>query len=572
MKFSIWAPKASTVDLCLADGRRHMTRAGRDTWEATVTDPAPEGGLRYRYSINGGTPLPDPFSRWQPEGVHGDSWAGAVPAAREERPRFRPVGLSSAVIYEMHIGTFTPDGTYIAAREKLPLLSELGVTHVEVMPLATFPGRHGWGYDGTYLFAPHPAYGTPAELMQFIDACHDHGMGVLLDVVYNHLGPDGNYLPAYGPCFAATGKTLWGERLNFDEAGSDGMRQLVLENATMWLRDYGFDGLRLDAVHAIGDTRALPILEELSLHIRELGKKLGRDFILIAESERNDPRLVRPPSAGGGGFDAMWADDFHHAVHRYLTGEHEGYYADFEGLAHIARALREGYVYQGQYAPSRQRGHGRPPDGISPAQLVLCTQNHDQVGNRARGERLSQLLPVLQLKAAAALLLLAPNVPLLFQGEEWGASSPFQYFTDHSDPELARAVSAGRQREFPTTDSVPDPQDPTTFRNSQLRWNERSQVPYANILAWYQCLIGLRQGLRSAPCAVEFNEDAQWLTLQRGNLLAVFNFSGGPQRIPFPTGDWRLTLASLDARPMNCESIPPLATVIFSAPAHTTSG
>jgi maltooligosyltrehalose trehalohydrolase len=495
-----------------------------------------------------------------------------VPAAREERSRFRPVGLPSAVIYEMHVGTFTPEGTYVAAREKLPLLSELGVTHVEMMPLATFPGRHGWGYDGAYPFAPHPAYGTPAELMRFVDACHDHGMGVLLDVVYNHFGPDGNYLPAYGPCFATAGKTLWGERLNFDEAGSDGMRQLVLENATMWLRDYGFDGLRLDAVHAICDTRALPILEELSRHVRELGKKLGRDFLLIAESERNDPRLVRPPAAGGDGCDAMWADDFHHAVHRYLTGEHEGYYADFEGLADIARALREGYVYQGQYAPSRQRGHGRPPEGIAPAQLVLCTQNHDQVGNRARGERLSQLLPVLQLKAAAALLLLAPNVPLLFQGEEWGASSPFQYFTDHADPELARAVSAGRQREFPSSDAVPDPQYPTTFRNSQLRWNERSQAPHANILAWYQCLIGLRQGLGGAPCAVEFKEDAQWLTLQRGNLLAVFNFSGGPQKIPFPRGDWHLTLASLDARPMNRDSIPPLATVIFSAPAHTTSG
>lgn len=542
MKFSLWAPYAKSVELCLGSDRRPLQPgATRDWWEAEVID-VPAEGIRYRYSIDGGPPLPDPMSLWQPDGVHGDSWAGPLPPPPP--PLAIPCPLANAVLYEIHIGTFTPEGTYRAARSRLPHLVTLGVTHVELMPLATFPGHHGWGYDGTYWFAPHPDYGTPAELAGLVADCHEQGLAVLLDVVYNHFGPDGNYLPHFGPWASAGGRTLWGEALNFDGPGSDGMRQLVLANATHWLRDYGFDGLRLDAVHAISDQSATHLLEELATHVRGLEKILDRPLLLIAESNLNDPRLVRAVPAGGYGLDAFWADDFHHAVHRYLTGENHGYYADFSGLADIARALREGYVYQGQYAVSRDRRHGRAPGGVTPDQLVFCLQNHDQVGNRAGGERLSHLLPPEKLKLAAALLLLAPQVPLLFQGEEWGACTPFLYFTDHVDLTLQRAVSAGRQREFPDQPVVADPQDPATFRRSALNWTEPTQPIHAGILAWYRQLIALRRHLTTTRGDVSCDEAAQWLILERGDLLAAFNFADHAQAIPLPEGDWTMEFSS----------------------------
>jgi maltooligosyltrehalose trehalohydrolase len=551
MKFSVWAPFAKTVDLRVGEKNHPMHRIPHGTWEIEM--PLPPGEIRYRYSIDGGPPLPDPRSPWQPEGVHGDShWMDPSFFDNAKARKFRPKPLRDAVIYELHVGTFTPAGTYRAAQAKLPHLAELGVTHIEIMPLATFPGGRGWGYDGVYLYAPFPSYGTPQELAQFVGACHDHGLAVLLDVVYNHFGPDGSHAGKFGPYFTDRWKTVWGEAMNFDGPQSDEVRRFVIDNAVMWLRDYGFDGLRLDAVHAIFCSGAVHILEELAQRVESLGRELQRDFVVIAENDTNDPRLVRARERGGYGLSAHWCDDFHHAIHAFCTGEKDGYYADFQGgLADVATVLRQGYLYQGQFSQFRQRRHGRPSAGVAPQQLIVCSQNHDQIGNRALGERLSMLRPLPQLKAVAALTLLSPFVPLLFQGEEWGAQTPFLYFTDHQDPALASAVVAGRRREFAEfgwKQEIPNPQDVSTFRRSQLEWRELQQPAQADLLGWYKRLISLRQKVQATSpqpaTEVSFDEKAGWLTLRRGEVLAVFTFAAGITNIPLPTGRWRIELAS----------------------------
>ena len=551
MIFSVWAPSARTVELVTeADGKSERTTMYEEEggwWRAQAEAGAARDG--YRYAIDGRGPFPDPRSRWQPEGVHGAS--RRIESAAGRGRRFSPKPMREAVIYEMHVGTFTPAGTYRAAEERLQYLVELGVTHLELMPLATFPGGRGWGYDGVDLYAPLPAYGTPDELIHFIDECHGRGLAVLLDVVYNHLGPDGNYLGCYGPYFTDRVRTPWGEAVNYDGAGSDEVRRFVIDNALMWLRDYGFDGLRLDAVHAIYSFESIHILEELAGAVRRLGEELQRSFVLIAESDMNDPRLVHPVSRGGYGLDAHWSDDFHHALHRYVSGESAGYYADFNGLADVAKALREAYVYQGQYSRFRRRRHGRPPAGVAADQLIVCAQNHDQIGNRARGERLSMLLDVPRLKAVAALTILSPFVPMLFQGEEWGAGTPFLYFTDHQDPKLAHAVSEGRVREFASfgwAEEVPDPQAAETFERSKLDWSEMTRPRHAELLDWYRRLIALRAsrslGRGRAKPKVRFDEKAQWLRFEHAGLAALFNFGDAPCRIPLPAGSWIPALAS----------------------------
>jgi maltooligosyltrehalose trehalohydrolase len=559
--FTVWAPHARTLDLILGERRVALAPLAGGYWQADLAADTRQG---YRYSIDGAAPVPDPRSRWQPDGVHGashvveaESLAAAAPLKGPQAHReFRAVPLTRAIIYELHIGTFTPRGTYAAAQGKLAHLVELGVTHLELMPLATFPGRRGWGYDGVDLFAPFPAYGTPSELAAFVRACHDAGLAVLLDVVYNHLGPDGNYLAQYGPYFTDRYKTGWGAAINYDGPQSDEVRRFVIDNALMWLEDYGFDGLRLDAVHAIFSFEALHVLEELSIAVKTLGAALGRPFVLIAESDLNDPRLVHGASRGGYGLDAHWADDFHHAIHRYFTGETEGYYADFHGLADIATALRDGYVYQGKYSVHRGRRHGRPPVGVAPHQLVVSAQNHDQVGNRAQGERLSMMLGLPQLKAIAALTVLAPFVPLLFQGEEWGAATPFLYFTDHEDPELGRLVAEGRSREFSAfrwQGAVPNPQEADTFARSKLDWSELSDARHAELLRWYQEIIRLRRDkavmplespAQSGKAVTAFDAEAGWLTFVHNGVLAVFNLTERAQSVPRPSGDWKLVLRS----------------------------
>jgi maltooligosyltrehalose trehalohydrolase len=487
--------------------------------------------------------LPDPRSPWQPEGVHG-------PSRHVDHRRFawtdqhwqaRP--LAASVLYELHIGTFTPEGTFDAAIERLEHLVHLGVTHIEIMPVAEFLGDRGWGYDGVALFAPHHAYGGPDGLKRLVNACHAKGLGVILDVVYNHLGPIGNYLARFGPYFTDRHSTPWGAALNFDGPDCEEVRRHFCDNALMWLRDYHIDGLRLDAVHAIVDTSATPFLEQLATEIDELKAHTGRHLVLIAESDLNDPRVVRPWELGGFGIDAQWSDDIHHALHTVLTGEREGYYADFGNLADLATAMTRPFVYAGQHSTFRRRRHGRPPLNLSASRFVAYLQNHDQLGNRARGERVCHLVSRDRAKIGAALVLLAPYVPLLFQGEEWGAAAPFQYFVDfHTESALADAVREGRRREFaalgwPTVD-FPDPTDPATFERSKLDWSELDRSAHRELFDWHRQLIQLRRQVwafttgRLDYTTAACDEAQEWLRIERGSITIVCNFAREPRVVP----------------------------------------
>ena len=567
MEMTVWAPFAKTVELVVTGMSIPLQKADDGWWRADADESLIATG--YQYSLDGAPPVPDPRSRWQPEGVHGKSFfIDLEQLIAQVRPGFRQRDLKEAIMYELHVGTFTSEGTYAAAEAKLSFLVDLGVTHIELLPIATFPGEHGWGYDGVYWYAPLPAYGSPAALVHFINECHERGLAVLLDVVYNHVGPDGNYFHEFGPYLTDRIKTPWGDALNFDGRHSNEVRRFVIDNATMWLRDYGFDGLRLDAVHTIYSFEAVHILEELADAVRRLGEQTGRKLVLIAESDLNDPKLVYPGERGGYGLDAQWSDDFHHALHGYFTGEAKAVLADFRGLADLATALREGYVYQGQYSAFRVRNHGRPPRGIVPSQLIVCAQNHDQIGNRAKGERLSMLLPTPQLKAIAALVILGPFVPLLFQGEEWGATTPFLYFTDHKDPELIKMVHEGRRKDFASfwQDEVPDPQASDTFQRSQLDWAQLDSPVHQNMLEWYRSLIKIR---RAGNCAgdsfprVAFDERARWLTFTRGNEWVVLNLAPQPQRIAHPQG-LSLLLSSHPGVPDPRSELAPFETRVFS--------
>ncbi len=560
--YRVWAPDAKAVEVEVGDPghaeRMPMAATSGGWWEADAPDVCP--GTDYRFVLDGGDPLPDPRSPWQPQGVFGPSRTvdhGAFPWHDRE---WQAPPLSAAVIYEMHIGTFTPDGTFASAIDRLDHLRALGITHLELMPVSDFPGKHGWGYDGVDLYAPHSAYGGPDGLKRLVDACHAKGLAVLLDVVYNHLGPSGNFLARFGPYFTDRLQMPWGPAMNLDGPESDEVRRFLCDNARMWLRDYHFDGLRLDAIHAIVDTSAVHFLEQLADEVDELSAETGRHLVLIAESDLNDPRIVRSREAGGYGVDAQWSDDFHHALHAVLTGERNGYYADFGTLGDVAYALRHAYVYDGRYSAYRKRRHGRPIAGLSGWRFLGYLQNHDQIGNRARGERSSALMPAERLKVAAALVCLSPFVPMLFQGEEWGASSPFQYFTDHQDVELARAVSKGRRNEFAAfgwdSAQVPDPQDVATFERSRLDWSELDREPHASLFEWYRQLIQLRKAVpalntgRLDQVQADYDEGARWLALRRGSVCAACNLSASAQRIPLPHGArWTMLLASkADAR------------------------
>ena len=514
------------------------------TFSADVDGVGP--GDDYAFSLDGGPARPDPRSPWQPSGVHGPSRLVDHGAFAWTDDGWAPLPLADAVVYELHVGTFSPEGTFDGAVACLGHLVDLGVTAVEVMPVAEFPGRRGWGYDGVDLYAPHSAYGGPEGLKRLVDACHGNGLAVILDVVYNHLGPDGNYLREFGPYFTDRYATPWGEAVNFDGPDSDPVRAFVVDNACMWVRDYHVDGLRLDAVHAIFDTSATPIVEEIAATLHALAATVGRPVYVVAESDLNDPRVVRAPEVGGYGCDAQWSDDFHHALHAVLTGERDGYYADFGSLGQLAKALRQAWVYDGCHSRHRRRRHGRPPNGLSGTSFFGYLQNHDQVGNRAAGDRSGALMGTGRLKIAAALVLCSPFVPLLFQGEEWGASTPFQYFTDHGDAELGRAVSEGRRREFAAfgwnPDDVPDPQDPATFERSKLDWDERRRSPHAGLLDWHRDLIALRREVPAlagggiGAVEVRYDEDARWLVLERGPLSVACNLADREQAVPVAVG------------------------------------
>lgn len=538
MRPRVWAPLAQRMEL-ERDGRRESMRAqARGWWQAESEVPH---GADYAFCPDGGPARPDPRSLCQPHGVHAASRSFDTARFSWSDAGFRPPGWRSAVVYELHIGTFTRGGTFEAAIAKLHHLTALGITHVEIMPVAAFPGARGWGYDGVALFAAHQAYGGPEGLQRLVDACHARGLAVILDVVYNHLGPSGNYLSDFAPYFTARYRTPWGEAVNFDGPYSDGVRAFFIDNARSWLRDFHCDGLRLDAVHAIADTAAQPFLEDLAQAVHTLAAECGRELVLIAESDTNDPRLSAPREAGGVGLTAQWDEDFHHALHAAVSGERGGYYSDFGSLEALAATLRRGFYLDGRYSRFRKCRHGRPFTATDASRLVVYAQNHDQTGNRAQGERLSQLVSPGLLRVAAALTLLGPGVPLLFQGEEWGATAPFLYFTDHAEPELAQAIRRGRPA------GSPDPQAVRTFARCRLRWDEQD----AELLAWYRALIRLRRATVLAAhdldqVRVRFNERAHWLVLARGPWRIACNFAAGAQSIPLGTSacGWRLQLAS----------------------------
>ncbi len=539
--FHVWAPNAKTVEVEVGGKRYGMTADGHGRWFAELS--LAETAADYAFVLDGGEPLPDPCSPWQPRGIYGPSRLVDHKSFKWSDRHWQAGPLSAAVLYELHVGTFTAQGTFSAVIEKLDHLVGLGITHIELMPVAEFSGSRGWGYDGADLYAPHRSYGAPDDLKRLIDACHNHGLALILDVVYNHLGPAGNNLGRFGPYFTDRYATPWGQAINFDGPDSDQTRRFFCDNALMWLRDYHFDGLRLDAVHAIIDASATHFLEQLAREVAELEAQSGRHLILIAESDLNDPRVVWPREIGGFGIHAQWSDDFHHALHSVLTGERDGYYADFGSFADLAKALEHVFVYDGRYSAFRRRRHGRPPSGLAGHAFLGYLQNHDQIGNRAKGERSAQLMDVGHLKIAAALIMTAPFIPMLFQGEEWGASSPFLYFTDHQDAELGRAVTEGRRREFAAFSAhgadVPDPQARETFERSKLVWNERNHKPHSELLDWHSRLIGLRHKLpalsdgRLDRVRVSFDESARWLVVTRDDsVAAVCNLAAAAQTVP----------------------------------------
>ncbi|WP_405823443.1 malto-oligosyltrehalose trehalohydrolase [Streptomyces sp. NBC_01390] len=549
MHFEVWAPQASRVTLHCDSATRALERDPERTgWWSAEAEAG--DGSRYGFAVDDGPVLPDPRSRRQPDGP--DGLSAVVDHGRHTwRTEWAGRALPGAVLYELHVGTYTPEGTLDSAAERLGHLVELGVTHVELMPLCPFPGRHGWGYEGVSLWAVHEPYGGPEALKRFVDRAHELGLGVVLDVVHNHLGPSGNYLPAFGPYFTDTHQTPWGSAVNLDAPGSDEVRAYLLGSALAWLRDYRIDGLRLDAVHALRDTRACQFLEELSTAVDALTADLGRPLFLIAESDLNDPRIVTPRAGGGLGLHAQWSDDFHHALHTALTGEAQGYYEDFARAPFeaLAKTLTGGYFHDGTYSTFRGRLHGRPLDrtGVAAHRLLGYTQTHDQVGNRAQGDRLSAALSPGLLACAAALMLTGPFTPMLFMGEEWAAGTPWQFFTDHTDAELAEAVRRGRRREFTAhgwaEEDVPDPQDPATRDRSCLDWSEPGREPHARVLSWYRDLIALRHAQPDltdpdlSDIKVAYDEEARWLAFRRGDVRVVANLA--PKSAAIPLGPRR---------------------------------
>ena len=558
--FRVWAPACRTVDV-IVDGRRPlaMTRQPDGTFE--VTTPGLAAGARYQYRLDGDRHRPDPASRYQPDGVHGPSVAVDPGSFTWTDEGFRGRKLADYVLYELHVGTFTRTGTFEAAIPHLPQLVELGVTAVELMPVAEFPGSRNWGYDGVHLFAPQSTYGGPRGLRRLVDACHAHGLSVVLDVVYNHLGPEGNYLGDFGPYFTDRYQTPWGGAIDFDGPESAGVRRHFIENARAWVRDFHIDGLRLDAIHSIFDASPRHILSELAEAARQEARSLDRPLHIMAESHDNDRRVVLPEKEGGLGLDGVWSDDFHHALHVRLTRERGGYYCDFTDPSRLPRALAEGFAFQGEPSEYFGRKRGTPSRDLPGERFVICVQNHDQVGNRAHGDRLSAVVSFEAVKLAAALLLAAPAIPLLFMGEEYGETAPFQFFTSFIDRELAEAVRTGRAAEFKRfawEGSVPDPGDPATFVRSRLSHQLANAPRHRELLQYYRQWLELR---RSHPAlgargkersGAELDAAGAVLTVLREaasgpGVRLVANLTADVQPFKPPAG-WRVLLDSDETR------------------------
>ncbi|HWZ51579.1 MAG TPA: malto-oligosyltrehalose trehalohydrolase [Granulicella sp.] len=545
-EFELWAPRPRRVAVQVGDTIHPMTGPDqRGWWRAQIESANP--GDDYGFLLDDDPkPYPDPRSQRQPYGVHGLSQIYDQTVFTWTDSRWQGPPLSGAVLYEMHVGTFTPEGTFDSAIARLDYLADLGITHIEIMPVAAYAGDRGWGYDGVALFAVTENYGGPDALKRFVDACHAKGLAVVLDVVYNHFGPVGNYTAKFAPYLTARHCTPWGDAINFDDAGSDEVRRFFSDNALMWMCDFHIDGLRLDAVHEFFDRSAVHFMEQLSAEVEVASATQNREMVLIAESDLNDPRIVRPREAGGYGMDAQWSDDFHHALFTLLHQEEggKGYYDDFGSFEKLVKALTQVFVYDGEYSKYRSRTHGRPVACLSAHHFIGFIQNHDQVGNRATGDRLEHIIGIDRAKVAIGIVLTAPFLPMLFQGEEYAASTPFQYFADHDDPEMAKAVSAGRKQEFAAfgwdENLIPDPEAPATFTRSKLNWEEVHQDRHGEMLDWVRKMIHLRR------CSNSLNDgelhhtkvrcDAKkcWLTMERGHVLVLANLGSDPVELEVP--------------------------------------
>lgn len=552
VRWRVWAPKASKVDLVLGKGERcrhyPMQREERGFFHHALHDVLE--GQRYAYRLDGGPERPDPCSLWQPEGVHRHSavlWPERLPWSHQG---WKGIPREDLVFYELHVGTFTPEGTFQAAIPRLESLRQFGVTAIQLMPVAQFPGTRNWGYDGVHPYAPQNSYGGPLGLQQLVDACHAAGLAIFLDVVYNHLGPEGNYLNEFGPYFTDRYRTPWGSAFNYDRAGSDIVRDFVLDNVLMWLEEYHVDGLRLDAIHAICDSSARPLLQAIKDVANDVSARTARTVHIIAESDLNDPRILLQVERGGCGLDGQWSDDFHHAVHTHLTGERQGYYVDYGEVQDLPRVLEQPFLYAGKYSPHRDRKYGAPATGLSGAQFVVALQNHDQIGNRARGDRLTTLLSPSALRLAASLLMFSPYLPLLFMGEEYGEDRPFQFFCSFEDTQLIENVRNGRRREFATfgwRGEIPDPQAESTFNHCVLSWAwpEASRQAamrklYGDLLTARRSWPVLRDFTHRSACLLPDPERGPILQLIRGGMttksgtttLLLFNLTGETQRLP----------------------------------------
>ncbi len=559
-EFIVWAPFCQSMEAILVSPSSREIRMEKDDkgyWRARVEDVEP--GAFYYFRIQDGRERPDPASNYQPKGVHGPSGIVDHASFPWDDADWKGIALEEMIIYELHVGTFTPKGDFDSVIYRIPDLKELGINTIGLMPVAQFPGKRNWGYDGAYPFAVQNSYGGPDELKKLVNACHQQGMAVVLDVVYNHLGPEGNYFREYGPYFTRKYKTPWGEAVNFDDEYSDEVRNYFIENTLFWFEQYHVDALRLDSVHAIFDMSAQPFLKELAGKTDEFSAEKKRQFLLIAESNLNDTRILRPREEHGYGLAAQWSDDFHHSVHTLLTAENDGYYADFGKVSHLVKALKKGFVYDGQYSIYRQRRHGNSSADRPGRQFVVSIQTHDQVGNRMLGERLTQLVSFEALKLAAGIMLLSPYVPMLFMGEEYGEEAPFLYFVNHGDPGLVEAVRKGRKEEFQSfrwQGEPPDPQSIETFKGSKLNWEKREEGKGRVLLDLYRELLHLRREipvlsrLNKNDMQISGDEESKFVLMHRreadSEILAFFNFNQREvkKQQSIPGGRWEKILDS----------------------------
>jgi maltooligosyltrehalose trehalohydrolase len=572
-EFTVWAPTLNQVAVQIVSPDKRllpMQKSDEGYWQTTATDIQP--GNLYTYQLESKVNWPDPASKYQPQGVHGPSQVIDENAFTWHDKNWQGVPLAEMIIYELHVGTFTPSGTFEAIIPQLDQLKELGINAIEIMPVAQFPGERNWGYDGVYPYAVQNSYGGPEGFKKLINACHEQGISVILDVVFNHLGPEGNYLSQFAPYFTSKYGSIWGTPLNFDDAYSDGVRNYFIENALYWFRDYHIDSLRIDAIQAIFEVSARPFLQELSDETANLSQQLGKQLYLIAESDLNDVRVLRSKELGGFGLDAQWCDDFHHALHTLLTGENDRYYQDFGKCEHLEKAFKESFVYSGQYAPHRKRKHGNSAKEQPAHQFVVFAQTHDQIGNRILGDRLSQIVDFEALKLAAATVLISPYIPFLFMGEEYGESAPFFYFVSHSDENLIEAIRKDKQQEFKIFEGrgqFQDPQSPETFQKCKLNWQKQTEGKHKILWEWYQYLIQLRRTIPALKKLDKNNlevssiETEKILFLHRwtkeSQIFCILNFN--KQQVTFtatlPQGNWKRILDSADAKWMGAGSTLP---------------